>query len=149
MAQTPVVDTGLILEGGCIEVDRQGTGIIMERCVLNKNRKPEVSEDQFEDEIMPLLGLEKIIWLPGIRVVDITDSHTDFYARFAEPGDVLVGLDPDPESYDREVTLRHLEILQGATDARGQKPEVTILEAPTNFRETYANDEFAAGYIGF
>lgn len=33
------------------------------------------------------------------------------------------------------------------------KPDFAVwvreLEAPTNFRETYANDEFVAGYIGF
>jgi agmatine deiminase len=96
-----------------------------------------------------LLGLDKIIWLPGIRNKDITDGHTDFYARFAKPGVVLAGYDPDPESYDHEVTKRHLEILRAAADASGRKLEVIVLEGPTTIRETYATDEFAAGYIGF
>ncbi|WGZ95998.1 MAG: agmatine deiminase family protein [Candidatus Thiothrix putei] len=81
---------------------------------------------------MPLLGLEKIIWLPGIKGKDITDGHTDFYARFAKPGVVLAGYDPDPNSYDHAITLAHLDILQSATDAQGKPLEVLKLEAPTD-----------------
>jgi agmatine deiminase len=148
-AAVRVINTDLILEGGCIEVDGQGSAIITESCVLNDNRNPGVSKAQFEDKLMPLLGLEKIIWLPGIKGKDITDGHTDFYARFAKPGVVLAGYDPDPKSYDHAVTKRHLEILRAAADATGRKLEVIVLEGPASIRESYVTDEFAAGYIGF
>ncbi|WP_020396283.1 agmatine deiminase family protein [Thiolinea disciformis] len=148
-AGVPLLRTTLVMEGGCIEVDGEGTAIITESCVLNNNRNPKVSKSQFEDLLMPLLGLEKIIWLPGIRGKDITDGHTDFYARFARPGVVLAGYDPDSKSYDHEVTVRHLEILKAATDAQGKKLQIITLEAPTQVRPKYANNEFASGYIGF
>lgn len=148
-AGVKVLNTSLVMEGGCIEVDGHGTAIITESCVLNNNRNPKVSKAQFEDLLMPLLGLDKIIWLPGIKGKDITDGHTDFYARFARPGVVLAGYDPDPQSYDHEVTLRHLELLKSATDAQGKKLQIIKLEAPTDIRTKYLNDEFASGYIGF
>lgn len=148
-AGVALVNTSLVLEGGCIEVDGEGTAIITESCVLNDNRNPGVSKAQFEDALAPLLGLEKIIWLPGIQGMDITDGHTDFYARFARPGVVLAGYDPDPESYDHPVTKEHLEILRAATDAQGRALEVVVLEGPTTIRDKYASDDFAAGYIGF
>lgn len=148
-AEVEVLHTKLVMEGGCIEVDGHGTAIITESCVLNDNRNPGVSKAQFEDMLMPLLGLEKIIWLPGIKGKDITDGHTDFYARFAWPGVILAGYDPDPESYDHEITRQHLEILQSASDAQGRKLEVIPLEGPMDIREDFLNDEFAAGYIGF
>lgn len=138
-----------ILEGGCIEVDGQGTAIMTESCILNDNRNPGVSKAAFEAHIMELLGLDKIIWLPGIRGKDITDGHTDFYARFARPGVVLAAYDPDPTSYDHAVTKRHLEILRSATDASGKKLEVMTMEAPGQIRREYESEDFAAGYIGF
>lgn len=141
--------TDLVLEGGGIEVDGHGTAIITESCVLNDNRNPGVSKTQCERELRRLLGLEKIIWLPGIKGKDITDGHTDFYARFARPGVVLAGYDPDPKSFDHAVTKRHLEILRTATDVEGRKLEVVVLEAPSRVREKFANDDFAAGYINF
>lgn len=137
--------TDLILEGGGIEVDGEGTAIITESCVLNNNRNPGWSKSDVEAELGPLLGLDKIIWLPGIAGKDITDGHTDFYARFARPGVVVAGLDTDPESFDHDVTARHLEILQNATDARGRKLEVVVLEAPVAIRPDFESDDFEVG----
>ncbi len=143
------IETDLVLEGGGIEVDGHGTAIITESCVLNKNRNPGVSKAQCELELKRLLGLEKILWLPGVKGKDITDGHTDFYARFARPGVVIAGYDPDPESFDHAVTKRHLEILRAATDAQGRKLEVVVLQAPSKVRDKFASDDFAAGYINF
>ncbi len=143
------VQTDLVLEGGGIEVDGHGTAIITESCVLNKNRNPGVSKVQCEQELKRLLGVEKTIWLPGIKGKDITDGHTDFYARFALPGVVIAGYDPDPKSFDHAVTKRHLEILRMAKDAQGRQLEVVVLEAPSRVREQFRNDHFAAGYINF
>ncbi|MEM6254993.1 MAG: agmatine deiminase family protein [Cyanobacteria bacterium P01_D01_bin.156] len=148
-AGVPIINTELVLEGGCIEVDGRGTAIITESCVLNDNRNPGMSKAQFEELLMPLLGLEKIIWLPGIRGKDITDGHTDFYARFIEPGVVVAGYEPDPAYVDHAVTKQHIDMLNAATDARGQSLEVVVLEAPSKIRDTYETSDFAAGYVGF
>ena len=141
--------TRLVMEGGCIEVDGQGTAIITESCVLNDNRNPQLDKAQLEALLMPLLGLDKIIWLPGIKGQDITDGHTDFYARFARPGVVVAGYDPDPASFDHNVTKRHVALLKSATDARGKKLDVIVLEGPQSVRKTFESKDFAAGYIGF
>lgn len=148
-ANVPVINTQLVLEGGCIEVDGHGTAIITESCVLNDNRNPGVSRAAFEDLLMPLLGLEKIIWLPGIPGRDITDGHTDFYARFAGPGTVVAAYDPDPESFDHAMTEQHLEILGEARDAGGNALELLVLEGPMEIRPGYAGEDFAAGYVGY
>ncbi|MCO7224258.1 agmatine/peptidylarginine deiminase [Pleionea sp. CnH1-48] len=148
LSEVERLTTSLVLEGGCIEVDGEGTAIITESCVLNKNRNPGVSKAEFEARLMPLLGLDKIIWLPGMRGRDITDGHTDFYARFVRPGVVAAGYDPDPESYDHEVTLEHLDILRNATDAEGHKLKVEVLTAPEDLRGD-PDEDFAAGYIGY
>ncbi|CAM3405802.1 MULTISPECIES: agmatine/peptidylarginine deiminase [Yersinia] len=141
--------TNLVLEGGGIEVDGEGTAIITESCVLNQNRNPSLSKADCETELKRLLGLEKIIWLPGIKGKDITDGHTDFYARFTTPGTVVAGYDPDPQSFDHEVTKKHLAILRNARDAKGRKLNVVVLENPSDSRGEYANHDFAAGYINF
>lgn len=148
-AGVQLLETDLVLEGGGIEVDGHGTAIITESCVLNANRNPGVSKAACEAELKRLLGLQKIIWLPGIKGKDITDGHTDFYARFARPGVVVAGYDPDPQSFDHAVTKRHLDILKTATDAQGNKLEVAVMTAPSKVREQYANNDFAAGYINF
>jgi agmatine deiminase len=148
-AGVPLLRTPLVMEGGCIEVDGHGTAIVTESCVLNNNRNPGLGKAAFEAELKRVLGLEHIIWLPGIQGRDITDGHTDFYARFASPGVVLAGLDPDPQSYDHEVTKAHLQILRNARDAQGRKLQVVVMQAPDTFSQQYDASTFAAGYIGF
>jgi agmatine deiminase len=143
------VETSLVGEGGGIEVDGAGTAIVTESCFLNDNRNPGVSREAMEAEFERCLGVRQVIWLPGIRGRDITDGHTDFYARFARPGVVVAGLEMDRQSFDFDVTREHLEILRSTTDARGQPLEVVTLESPRRVREELRTPEFAAGYINF
>ncbi len=84
--------------------------------MLNNNRNPGLGKAAAEAALKPLLGLTRIIWLPGIAGQDITDGHTDFYACFARPGVVLAAYDPYPGSFHHAVTWRHLEILRAATE---------------------------------
>nr|WP_230427386.1 agmatine deiminase family protein [Collimonas humicola] len=144
-----MLSTRLVLEGGGIEVDGKGTAIITESCVLNPNRNPGLSKADCEAELNALLGIRKVIWLPGIAGKDITDGHTDFYARFARPGVVVAGFEPDPGSYDNAVTTRHLQILRAATDASGKPLQVVAIEAPGRIRPEFAGKNFAPGYINF
>lgn len=143
------IRTDLVLEGGALEVDGEGTAIITESCVLNDNRNPGWSKPEVEAELRRTLGIERVIWLPGIRDRDITDGHTDFYARFAAPGVVVAGREDDPESFDYAVTRKHLSILESAVDARGRTLTVHVLPGPASVREEWMTDEFAAGYINF
>ncbi|ORT72169.1 agmatine deiminase family protein [Pseudomonas mosselii] len=142
----------LVGEGGGIEVDGHGTGFMTESSWINSNRNPGWSKAQVEAELKERLGLRKIIWLPGIKGKDITDAHVDFYARFAAPGVVVANLDNDPDSYDHEVTLEHLEILRNATDADGRKLEIHTMSPPLKPRRSKFsedNPDFAAGYINY
>ncbi|RQO62552.1 agmatine deiminase [Paucibacter sp. KBW04] len=143
------IKAGIIMEGGAIEVDGQGTAILTESCILNSNRNPGMSKATAEAKLMPLLGLKKIIWLPGIKGRDITDAHTDFYARFVRPGVVVAHYDSDPYSYDNAVTKKHLNLLRAAQDAQGRVLDVIQLTAPTQTRAGRNNPDFAAGYVNF
>ncbi|RJG16682.1 agmatine deiminase family protein [Massilia cavernae] len=148
-AQVPMLATQLVLEGGALEVDGKGTAIITESCVLNDNRNPGWSKADCEAELGRLLGIRKVIWLPGIAGKDITDAHTDFYARFVRPGVVAAHRELDPESYDYELTRRHLDILRGATDADNQPLQIVVVDGPSQIRPGNNPNTFAAGYINY
>lgn len=151
-SQATYMRSELVGEGGGIEVDGHGTGIMTESSWINANRNPDWSKAEVEEELKAQLGLRKIIWLPGIKGKDITDAHVDFYARFVTPGVVIANLDTDPESYDHKVTLAHLEILKNATDADGRKLQIHTMSPPLNPRKSKfnkGNPDFAAGYINY
>ncbi len=143
------IRSSLVLEGGCFEVDGQGTAIMTESCILNDNRNPGRGKKEIESELKALLGLDKIIWLKGIRGKDITDGHTDFYARFAKPGVVIASRDTYEKSYDYEITRENIRILQSSTDARGNPLDLVILDTPWHISTKYGTKDFAAGYVGY
>lgn len=148
-AGVETVHTALVMEGGGIEVDGEGTAIATESCILNANRNPGWKKSDVEAELDRVLGIKKVIWLPGVAGQDITAGHTDFYARFARPGVAVATLDHDENSSEYDLTRRHLEILHNATDAHGRPLEVESIDAPSQLRYQNAAKDFAAGYINF
>lgn len=141
--------SNLVLEGGCFELDGQGTAIMTESCILNDNRNPNKGKTEIENELKELLGLDKIIWLKGIKGKDITDGHTDFYARFAKPGVVVVSRDMDKSSYDYKITRENIGVLKLSTDAKGNPFEIIVLDTPWDINTQYGTKDFAAGYVGY
>ncbi|KAI9133608.1 agmatine deiminase family protein [Acaryochloris sp. CCMEE 5410] len=148
-AGVTTIKSSLVLEGGCFELDGQGTAIMTESCILNDNRNPGRNKNEVEVELKQLLGLKKIIWLEGIKGKDITDGHTDFYARFAKPGVVIVSREADQSSSDYPVTQKNIEALKRATDAMGRPLELIVLETPLKINTKFGTKDFAAGYVGY
>jgi len=120
-----------------------------ESCIINDNRNPGRDKQEIETELKKLLGLDKIIWLKGIKGKDITDGHTDFYARFAKPGVVIVSRDTDEDSYDYDITRENIKILQSSMDAKSNPLNLVILDTPWNISKKYGTKDFAAGYVGY
>ena len=81
--KTPMESFKLVLEGGSIEVDGEGTLLTTESCLLNSNRNPGLNRAQIETELRRLLGVDRILWLRhGAIDGDDTDGHIDTLARF-------------------------------------------------------------------
>ena len=87
----------LILEGGSIHVDGEGTLITTEECLLNKNRNPDLSKEQIEGLLKAYTGAEKVIWLEhGVFGDEDTNGHVDNLCFFVRPGHVALTWTDDP-----------------------------------------------------
>ncbi len=120
----------LVLEGGAIHVDGEGTVLTTEQCLLNRNRNPELSRAQIERALCDYLGAEKVLWLGRGVYEDETDGHVDNLACFARPGVVLLTYAEDPEDPQHAISADALRRLEAATDARGRALEVIRLPSP-------------------
>ncbi len=77
---------GLVLEGGGIESDGEGTLLTTSACLLSPNRNPHLSKKQIEKKLKQIFGLDRVLWLDhGYLAGDDTDSHIDTLARFCNP----------------------------------------------------------------
>ena len=87
----------LVLEGGSIHVDGEGTLLTSEQCLLNPNRNPQLSRQQIETMLRDYTGCEQIIWLGQGLLDDDTDGHVDNLACFVKPGTVMALSCNDPD----------------------------------------------------
>ena len=82
---TPMESIELVLEGGSIEVDEEGTLLTTESCLLNPNRNPKLKRAEIEALLKKYLGIDRILWLKhGAIDGDDTDGHIDTLARLCD-----------------------------------------------------------------
>jgi agmatine deiminase len=128
----------LVMEGGAIHADGQGTLLVTEQCLLNPNRNPQLSRAQIEDLLKAYTGATVVIWLGDGVINDETDGHIDNLACFARPGEVCLTFPSSKRDPQWRVSNDALERLNAATDGLGRQLKVHKLPAPGPLRMTAA-----------
>jgi agmatine deiminase len=155
----------IVLEGGAIHVDGEGTVLTTEECLLNRNRNPNLSKEQIEQTLFAYVGASKVVWLGAGVYDDETDGHVDNLACFVRPGVVLLTYAEDEANPQHAISADALARLRSATDAHGRSLEVIKLPSPGPLEMTAeeargvqsvagtkprrAGDRLAASYVNF
>ncbi|WHH58521.1 agmatine deiminase family protein [Petroclostridium sp. X23] len=126
----PRFDAPIVMEGGSIHVDGEGTLLTTEECLLNINRNPHLTREKIEDRVKKYLNIQKIVWLKEGLYGDDTDGHIDNVACFAKPGVIITQVCSDPNAPDYQRSQNNLEILRSTTDAKGRTFEIIEIEQP-------------------
>lgn len=79
----------LVLEGGSVSTDGEGTLIAVEATIVDERRNPGASRESCEAVFREFLGIERTIWLEHGLLEDRTGGHADNVAVFVAPGRVL------------------------------------------------------------
>ena len=110
------VDAGdLILEGGSIAVDGEGTLITTEQCLLHPSRNPRLGREEIEARLREALGVEQVVWLGlGLLEDDDTDGHVDNICAWIEPGRVLLQTVADEDDPNYGLCRENVERLGAA-----------------------------------
>ena len=121
--------SSMVLEGGSITVDGEGTLITTEQCLLNPNRNPTMTRDDIEHELKRTLGIRQIIWLKHGHFEDAhTDGHVDGVCTYVRSGVVIAQTCDDPTNPNFALMAENMDILRTARDANGRA--LQIIELP-------------------
>ncbi|OXE36247.1 MAG: agmatine deiminase [Phenylobacterium zucineum] len=120
----------MILEGGALDHDGQGTILTTRQCLLNPNRNSGWTEAVAAEALALGLGARKVLWLGEGLANDHTDGHVDNLARFVGPATVVCpvawGLgDVNAHAYNAAAAD-----LAAMTDASGTKLKVVRMPSP-------------------
>jgi len=121
---------GIVLEGGSIDVNGEGTLLTTEQCLLNENRNPDLDKKQIEKLLSDYLGVNHFIWLKKGILGDDTDGHIDDLARFVNPTTIVCAYQEDKNDEDYAVLRENYEILCQSVDQNGKKLKIVKLPMP-------------------
>lgn len=123
-------DGGMILEGGSIDVNGEGTLLTTTSCLLNPNRNPALTQSEIEQRLMQFLGVTHVLWLGEGIEGDDTDGHIDDITRFVGPTQVVTVIEDRTEDSNHAPLQENYERLREMTDQQGRPLEVVTLPMP-------------------
>jgi agmatine deiminase len=133
--------SSMVLEGGSILTDGQGTLLTTEQCLLHPSRNPSMSREQIEAELRSQLAVKRIVWLDRGLVEDRdTDGHIDLIASFIEPGRVLLQTVEEGNPNFRNCQTNRSRLAEAG---------IAFTELPLLPYATVAGEEIAASYLNF
>ena len=138
----------MINEGGSVELDGRGTLLACKSSILNKNRNPNLTQEQAERIFAKYLGATNFIWLNGQSGLDITDQHIDGFARFVGSNTIVTMEWEDLLYYD--VVESDIQTLFNAKDVDGRPYNFVKLPLTKNSVFSSSNQDLGrASYCNF
>jgi len=116
----PRIETGLVLEGGSIDVNGAGKLLTTEECLLSdvQGRNPGLGRADLEKAFHEYLGIDEVIWLNRGIAGDDTHGHIDDLARFTGVDTIVTMVEPDKSDVNHEPLRENLERLHAHKDLR-------------------------------
>lgn len=136
--QIPVIpvernQAGVVLEGGAIDVNGQGTLLTTEECLLDGQvqvRNPGFSRLDYEEVFGSHLGISQVLWLGKGISGDDTHGHVDDVCRFVDPYTVVLCQEKNPADANYRPLAENKERLEGMRAEDGRKLLVVPLPMP-------------------
>lgn len=121
----------LILEGGSIHVDGEGTLFTTEECLLHPSRNPGMNKSEIEQHLRDYLNIDKVIWLPqGLYADEDTNGHVDNLLHVVRPGEVVLSWTEDRNDPQYAISQKAYQVLSETKDAKGRSLIIHKLPIP-------------------
>ena len=147
--QHPMRTQPMVLEGGSIESDGQGTLLTTASCLKNPNRNPALSNTDIEKILATQLGTKRILWLNhGHLAGDDTDGHIDTLARFCSHDTIAFTHSDDTTDIHYESLTAMAEELAAFKTNDGKPYRLLPLPIPAAIHNTQG-ERLPANYANF
>ena len=139
----------VVLEGGSIDANGQGTLLTTEECLLSKiqQRNPGMRRADYEKVFADYLGIRNVIWLGSGVSGDDTHGHVDDITRFVAPDTVVTAVESNPKDPNYEPLRENIRRLREAADQDGQS--LAIIELPMPAPVLFEKRRLPASYANF
>lgn len=143
----PVYHPGIIMEGGSVEFNGEGTILTSTCCLLNENRNPHLNREQLENYLHAYYGAKQVLWVEDGIVGDDTDGHIDDTIRFVNEDTVLTVVETDKQDENYGLLQQNLRQLQQMRLLNGK--QLNIVELPMPDAVIWEDQRLPASYANF
>ncbi len=143
----PLVAPHIVMEGGAIEVNGQGSLLTSTSCLLNKNRNPHLSKKDIELYLMHYYGVSQILWIEEGIVGDDTDGHIDDTVRFVDEHRVITMIEENRLDANYDILKKNYRQLQKMRLLNGELLEIIPIQMPSPVY--YEGQRLPASYANF
>ena len=143
----PVYHPGIVMEGGSVEFNGQGTLLTSTACLLNENRNPSLNQSQIENYLQQYYGIEQVLWVDEGIVGDDTDGHIDDTVRFVNEDTVITVIEENKQDENYTLLQNNLKQLQQMRLLNGK--QLNIVELPMPDAVIYEDQRLPASYANF
>ncbi len=143
----PVFNAPIVMEGGAVDFNGEGTVLTTTSCLLNRNRNPQCSKNEIEGLLKAYYGQRHVVWLGEGIEGDDTDGHVDDLARFIDARTIVTTIEPDSRDPNFAVLAENRKRLARARDAAGRP--FGIVEIPMPRPVVHKGMRLPATYVNF
>lgn len=143
----PVYYPGIIMEGGSVDFNGNGTVITSTCCLMNENRNPHLTREQIEAYLVNYYGADQILWVKEGIIGDDTDGHIDDTVRFVNEDTVITVIEEDRQDENYTLLQDNLADLKKMRLSNGK--QLNIVELPMPEIVTYEDQRLPASYANF
>lgn len=126
----PVYYPGIIMEGGSVDFNGNGTVMTSKQCLLNENRNPHLNQGQIEQYLMDYYGVQQVLWVDEGIIGDDTDGHIDDTVRFVSESTVITVVEEDKQDENYEILQQNLRQLKSMRLHNGKALDIVELPMP-------------------
>jgi agmatine deiminase len=143
----PVVNPGIVMEGGSVDFNGRGTVLTTASCLLNKNRNPHLTQQEIEEYLHNYYGVDNILWLGDGIMGDDTDGHIDDLTRFVNADTVVTVVETNRKDENYKPLRANLKALSKCRLENGR--QMNIVELPMPSPVVYEDMRLPASYANF
>ncbi|WP_345779916.1 agmatine deiminase family protein [Horticoccus luteus] len=140
-------ENDMVLEGGSIDVNGEGLLLTSEQCLLNKNRNPQLTREEIEQNLRDFLGVQTVLWVGDGILGDDTDGHIDDITRFFRADGFITCVEANRRDANHKILEENLERLRGFRTPAGKRFEIVTLPMPKPL--AFQGQRVPASYANF
>jgi agmatine deiminase len=143
----PYFTPDIVMEGGSVEFNGNGTLLTSKACLLNPNRNPHLSQTQIEKFLCDYYGVKHILWVGDGILGDDTDGHIDDITRFVNADTVVTVVEERKSDGNYEILQENLHLLKEMRLEDGK--QLNVVELPMPSPVIWEGQRLPASYANF